>query len=90
MPAKSATGQPLDNSLLSDYLDEKQTAVGLNIATKTLRRWEEKGEGPPITRMGRRVLYSKKAIALWLASCEKNPVPRDRRSRLRKRGTGTG
>lgn len=56
--------------LLSDYLDENAAAAALHVCTKTLRRWRALGDGPPMTRLGRKVLFRRTAIAEWLAAKE--------------------
>ena len=56
--------------LLADYLTEADAASTLGVCTKTLRRWRALGEGPPVTRVGRKLLYRKSSIARWLASKE--------------------
>lgn len=34
-------------------------------------RWEERGEGPPATRVGRDVVYSVRSVEEWLLRQEK-------------------
>jgi hypothetical protein len=57
-------------SLLSEYLPEEQTAAELGVCTKTLQRWRAFGEGPAITRLGRRILYRRSTVAAWIAARE--------------------
>jgi hypothetical protein len=56
--------------LLSDYLIEDQAATELGVCTKTLQRWRTLGEGPAITRLGRRILYRRSTVAAWIATRE--------------------
>lgn len=44
---------------LKDYTQRKILAEQLGITEKTLIRWELDGRGPPVTRIGRQVLYFK-------------------------------
>ena len=43
--------------LLADFLTKYEAAAELKVCERTLDRWQRLGEGPPITRLGRRVLY---------------------------------
>lgn len=62
------------DSLLSEYLAEEQTAAELGLCTKTLQRWRALGEGPAITRLGRRILYRRSTVAAWIAARESMPA----------------
>jgi hypothetical protein len=76
---ETATETPVATTLLADYLDQPALARELKIATKTLDRWGKEGRGPAVTKIGRRVLYSRKAVIEWLAACEKDLHRRDHR-----------
>jgi len=57
--------------LLSDYCTHQQTANELNVTRRTLDRWEILGEGPPITRIGRRIFYRRSSLQAWLRARER-------------------
>lgn len=52
--------------LLSEYLTDRELAVQLGRSHRTIARWRRLREGPPVTRVGRRVLYRRSAVAEWL------------------------
>jgi len=52
--------------ILADFLTPDEAASELKICTRTLDRWHRLGEGPPITRLGRRVLYRRSSLLEWL------------------------
>jgi predicted DNA-binding transcriptional regulator AlpA len=56
--------------LLDDYLTVDQLAAELGIASITLKRWQALKQGPPLTRIGRRVLYRRSSVQAWLARQE--------------------
>jgi hypothetical protein len=56
--------------ILKNYRTRKQLAADLNVAELTLIRWEQDRKGPPVTRIGRQVLYSRAGTERWLASLE--------------------
>jgi DNA-binding XRE family transcriptional regulator len=56
--------------LLKDYSSRKALADQLGLTEKTLIRWELDGKGPPITRLGRQVLYYNPSTEKWLRSQE--------------------
>jgi hypothetical protein len=57
--------------LLEDYFTAEQLAAQLGRGVRTLVRWRALNEGPPITRIGRQILYRKTTVAAWLASLER-------------------
>ncbi|HKG77616.1 MAG TPA: helix-turn-helix domain-containing protein [Beijerinckiaceae bacterium] len=61
---------PPDGQLLAElgYVDEAEAAAGLGITTKTLIDYRRNGKGPLHTEVARRILYSRQAIANWLAT----------------------
>ena len=67
------------------YLDHFHTpealAAELRICLKTLERWRLLGEGPKITKIGRRVYYRKSSVAAWLAAREEAHAAGGRRQR---------
>jgi predicted DNA-binding transcriptional regulator AlpA len=56
--------------LLKDYLPRSELAAAIGYCEKTLIRWERDGQGPPPTRVGRKVLYLKSSVEKWLLSRE--------------------
>jgi hypothetical protein len=52
--------------LLSDYFTQEEAATELKVTERTLDRWERLREGPPITRLGRRILYRRSSLQAWL------------------------
>jgi hypothetical protein len=69
-------------AVTSDYVSERELAAELNISLRTLRRWRVLRIDPPITKVGRTVLYSKTSIARWLEARTAKPC-RVRTSRRR-------
>jgi helix-turn-helix protein len=62
----AAEGKPI----LADYLTTEQLAAELNVAPLTLIRWRLQKIGPPITHLGRRILYRRSSVQAWLAARE--------------------
>jgi hypothetical protein len=61
-------------NLLQDYLSRDELARQLGESTRTLYRWEEKRIGPPVTRVGKRVLYHIPSVQLWLQSRQQEMI----------------
>jgi DNA-binding transcriptional MerR regulator len=57
-------------ALLSDFFSDAQLAAEIGVHPRTLRKWDERGEGPPKTVIGRKVLYRRQSVIEWLASRE--------------------
>jgi hypothetical protein len=55
------TANPLD-----DYQDLASFCEQLGISKRTAKRWQLTRTGPPQTRVGKKILYRKSAIAAWL------------------------
>jgi hypothetical protein len=73
--------------LLDEFLTRAVTTVELKLKNeRTLKRWEELGKGPPVTRIGRVPYYNIEALRRWIASQERSAAPPDppRRGRPRK------
>jgi hypothetical protein len=64
----------METEILKDYRTRKGLAAALNVAELTLIRWEQDGKGPPVTRIGRQVFYSKAGTDKWLRSLEEEDV----------------
>jgi len=60
--------------LLSHYFTQKEAATELKVARRTLERWQRLREGPPITRLGRRILYRRSSLMAWLSAREGKPA----------------
>jgi hypothetical protein len=50
--------------LLKDLMTRKQLAAELDVCTKTVERFEERGL--PTVRLGRRPLYDRAAVRQWI------------------------
>ncbi len=61
----------METEILKDYLSREQLAEKIGKSVKTLIRWENDGKGPPVTRMGRDVLYSVPSFQSWLKAQER-------------------
>jgi transcriptional regulator with XRE-family HTH domain len=61
----------MQTELLKDYLSREQLAEKIGKSPKTLVRWELDGRGPPVTRIGRDVLYSIPSFEKWLKAQER-------------------
>jgi hypothetical protein len=71
-------------SILDEYFDDNECAAELDVAPITLARWRREKKGPPVTYMGRRILYKKSSVRAWLAAQER---PTERHSSNRKAAT---
>jgi hypothetical protein len=47
---------------MTDFLSQDETAAELKVCTRTLDRWRRLREGPPITKLGRRILYRRSSL----------------------------
>jgi predicted DNA-binding transcriptional regulator AlpA len=59
-------------ALLAGFLTEKELGREIEVSRKTLIRWAALGIGPARTKIGRKVLYSRRAVQEWIASCEQH------------------
>ena len=50
------------------YVDEIEAATALDLAPKTLTDYRKNGLGPDYVELARRILYSRDALAKWLAA----------------------
>ena len=57
-------------SLLTDFLSRHEAAAELMVCERTLDRWKRLGEGPPVTKLGRRILYRRSSLRTWLLTRE--------------------
>jgi hypothetical protein len=56
--------------LLTDFLTQCEAAAELEICERTLDRWRALGEGPRVTKIGRRVYYRRSTLLAWLCTRE--------------------
>jgi hypothetical protein len=69
----SPEAREAQHALLRGYLDELQTARGLNVTVRTLRAWRQWCRGPPFVKIGKFVYYKISAVEAWLVSLEQKP-----------------
>jgi hypothetical protein len=69
----STAAAPNSRAILDDYHNEVGAAAELHVAPITLAIWRMQKKGPPVTRIGRRVLYKKSSLREWVASQEAPP-----------------
>ena len=62
----------ITEELLADFLTQEEAAAELKVCKRTLDRWRRLGEGPPITRLGRRILYRRSSSQAWLRARERD------------------
>jgi hypothetical protein len=60
----------MQNEILKDYIPREKLAADIGKSVKTLVRWELDGRGPPVTRLGRDVLYYIPSVQKWLRQQE--------------------
>ena len=51
-----------------DCLTEDDLLLLADVTPTTAETWRKRGEGPGFIRAGKRVLYPRAAVAVWLAS----------------------
>ena len=56
--------------LLDGYVSPAELSEELGVSERTLSRWRALGVGPPVTRVGRRVLYSRRGARAWVDRAE--------------------
>lgn len=79
-----ALGEPLN--LLAGWISRAQLAAELGFKVDTLARWEARREGPPCSRIGRKVFYRRTAVESWLASLDAPQSRRATSTQLRRVG----
>jgi hypothetical protein len=62
----------MQTDILKDYVSREKLAADIGKSTKTLIRWELDGRGPPVTRVGRDVLYYIPSVEKWLRQQEQS------------------
>jgi len=68
----SPLGSAAKPPVLDGYITLQQLADELGIGIRTLARWRALGEGPPVTRLGRQLLYRRSSVEAWLTSLEQD------------------
>jgi hypothetical protein len=61
------------DEILRNYTPRKKLAAKLHRNERTLIEWEKDGKGPPVTRIGREVLYYNPSIEQWMRDQERQP-----------------
>ncbi|KJS39384.1 MAG: hypothetical protein VR70_08075 [Rhodospirillaceae bacterium BRH_c57] len=59
-------------------ITREELAGALDISLRTLKRYEAARIGPPLIRIGRKVLYQETTVREWLAGLERPAVRRRR------------
>ena len=62
--------------LLDRFLSKEQAAEMLHVHVGTLLRWDHMGIGPRRIKVGRKVLYSRAAVADWEMAQRQQPSRR--------------
>ncbi len=72
---ESAINQPNPAAefIQQNYFTEAQLAAALEKHPHTLQNWARLRQGPARCRIGRRICYSRQAVATWLASPQQKP-----------------
>jgi hypothetical protein len=68
--------EAITDDLLSGYWNEDEQAAQLGKSKQTLRVWRAKGEGPPVTWVGRSPYYEKAASRAWLKTQHRRTGPK--------------
>lgn len=53
-------------SLLRDAYTDRALAKELRVSLKTLANWRSRKQGPAFLKIGRRILYTRDAVRVWL------------------------
>jgi hypothetical protein len=75
----------ITENLLADFLTPREAATELKVCERTLDRWRRLGEGPPITKLGRRTLYRRSSLQAWLRAREVHRHGGDDANKMRLR-----
>jgi len=52
------------------YDSQEETAAELHVHVRTLIRWRNRGDGPPLTRIGCRPYYRRRGRVAWAIARE--------------------
>ena len=72
----SAKSKSTNNAVLADFLDLDVFAAQVDRDPRTVRRWMNKPNGLPFTRIGNRVLVHVPTARAWILSQTRKPNPR--------------
>ncbi len=77
-----------------EILDTQQVSEWTGVPVGTLRYWRHANEGPPSFSLGRRVVYRRDHVALWIAAQERatqrgKPVGTESRASSSDSGKGS-
>ena len=79
MTPTTSEAVPDSLNLLADWISRDQLAQELRLKPDTLARWEARRQGPPCTRLGRKILYRRAAVQDWIRAQEQaHPVRKSR------------
>ena len=59
---------------IPDRMNQIEAARYLKMSPSTLPGWRGDGKGPPYTKLGGRILYSKTDLDTWVASQRVDPA----------------
>jgi hypothetical protein len=65
---------PVSESILSEFLTAEQLAAELRRNPRTLDRCRRLGEGPPVTKLGRRTIYRRTSVQAWIRAREQTAL----------------
>lgn len=85
-----ASSEMAAQDIFTDLIAERDLAKGLNIALRTLRRYDALRVGPAKTIIGRRIYYRRSTVQAWLASREQRIPAREYGGRNGRRVTRRG
>ena len=73
-----ATELSIQQIINEDFFDAAECGVHLQVAPRTLERWDRLGIGPPVTWIRKKRFYEKHAVFAWQ---RKQPAPSARRAK---------
>jgi hypothetical protein len=79
--------------LLDDWVSREDCARQLATSPRTLQRWEARGKGPPVARIGLVPWYHFEETKKWILEQSRAPSqehPETSKVRSRKRNSGRG
>jgi hypothetical protein len=62
------------SGILDEYLTDAELAAELKNTTRTLASWRAQGIGPAWIRVGKKPLYPRAGIQVWLKTLERQSV----------------
>lgn len=58
-------------SVAQDLIPEDKLASSLLVSVRTLKRWAQLREGPPVTKIGRKNFYREQTVREWIIAQER-------------------